>query len=134
MKRMKKAISMVMVMVLLLTCAAVVSEKKTEAASTYWMTGGGGISHLKFKNGKFKMTGKWGGKASTLDKSVSKYYSKTKTVNKTFKRGAGLKTGGIDENGMDYDASPQLSGELVGITCSVKIKKGKIVRIINSAM
>ena len=133
-KNMKKALSVAMVMVLVLTLVTVVSKKPSKAAGVYWLTGSYGSSSCVYNSGKFKVTGKWG-KGKSLSASANKFFGgKTKNMNKTFKKGAKLKTGSYGEE-LIYDDSPNLSaGEQVGITLHLKIKGGKVVTIIGSAM
>ena len=131
-RNLKKAIGLLMVMALLLTGVVVVTEKSSEAASgTYWLTGGYDYSTLKYTGSKFKLSGKWG-KGKSMDGSVNKYYSSPKTLRKTLKKASGFKTGGYDEGGLYYDDTPQVSAQF--ITCSIKVKNGKVACIIYSAM
>ena len=131
---MKKALSIVLAMVLVLTLVTVVSKKPSKAAGGYWLTGTNGSSSCVYSNGKFKVTGRWA-KGKSMSGSASNFFNgNKKNVNKTFKKGAGFKTGSYGED-LIYDDSPDLSeGEQVGITLHLKIKGGKVVAMLRSAM
>ena len=133
-KNMKKVLSVALAMVLVLTLITIVSKKPAKAAGVYWLTGTSGSSSCIYKNGKFKVTGRWA-KGKSLSGSASKFFrGGTKSMNKTFRKGARIKTGSYGE-GLIYDSSPQLTkGEQVGITLHLKIKGGKVVAIVGSAM
>ncbi len=134
MKNMKKVLSVALVMVLMLTLVTVVLKKPSKAAGGYWLTGTNGSASCVYNSGKFKVTGSWG-KGKSLSASASKFFNgKSKNMNKTFKKGSGFKTGSYGE-GLIYDNSPELSeGEQVGITLHLKIKGGKVVAMVGSAM
>lgn len=120
--------------VLVVIAMAIGSQTAEAAKSTYWVTGGSGNSSLKFNGKKFKFSGKWG-KGSSLEKSADKYYKKAAKFKKSIKKGK-YKTGSIGSDGLVYDKESRIDKdtELVGITVHVKIKKGKVVEIIFSAM
>ena len=134
MKNKKRIIRICMAIALIILFAEIGSQTALAAKNTYWLTGGYENSSLTFTGKKFKFSGKWG-KGSTLDKSAEKYYSNPSKYKKTIKKGK-YKKGFIGSDGLQYekDNSLEKNTNIVGITVHVKIKKNKVVAVVNSAM
>ncbi len=137
----KKILSLALILVLMLSIAPVLpTSTPAQAASSYWLSGSGstsgGSATIKYnkKTKKVTIKGTWG-KGSSITKSLGSLLDgKGKTYNKSFKKASGIKTGSFSED-FDYDSKPKLEnwgGNF--ITCSVYIKKGKVSKIIFSAM